>query len=112
MLRLYCAAVLTAALGIWLIPGKAGYIFGLTFAVIVVFTLIARELFRLPRCPACKAPAEIDPEAIKRAHIRFPYGWMTRCPSCGLDLTAPYRRSGPSGPAPGAQVPRTAGPDA
>ena len=55
MLRLCCAAVLTAALGIWLIPGKAGYIFGLTFAVIVVFALIARELFRLPRCPACKA---------------------------------------------------------
>jgi hypothetical protein len=109
MLRLYCAAVLTAALGIWLVPGKAGYIFGLTFAVIVVFTLIARELFRLPRCPACQAPAEIDPH--KRQHIWFPYGWMTRCRSCGLDLTAPYRRSGPSDAAPGAPLPRTAGPD-
>ena len=87
MLRLYCTVVLITAIGIWLIPGKAGYIFGLTFAVIAVMALITREMFRPPRCPACQAPAEIDPH--KRQHIWFPYGWMTRCRSCGLDLTVP-----------------------
>ena len=54
MLRLYCTVVLITAIGIWLIPGKAGYIFGLTFAVIAVMALITREMFRPPRCPACR----------------------------------------------------------
>ena len=79
--------------GLWWF-GQTGVMVGMFAAAFWVFGIMIRAWVRPPRCPNCSAPAEFKPNANKEFRHRFPYGWATHCPSCGIDLTKPYDGAG------------------